>query len=146
MRAGRGWAAGRQGGAALRGCAGPRAPAPPQCACAVPLFQRRSLAPSQLAKRKAGDEEEEEEEEDRHLPTVSKGPRDVAASAGKERPRPWASRPALAGVGGVGPVGRPEPLRPWAGGCGAGWRRTRRCPSRSLVPGQRSLPPPSSGD
>jgi len=58
-------------------------PALPHRVCAVPLFQRRSLAPSQLAKRKAGgeEEEEEEEEEQRHPPAVSERPREAAGSA-----------------------------------------------------------------
>lgn len=89
------------------GTTGPAAPS--ACVCCA-FFQRRSLAPSQLAKRKAGDEEEEE----RHPPTVSEGSRDVVGRVG------IAGVPLGAeGWGGLGLGGHPLPPQPWGGGRGA---------------------------
>lgn len=131
------------------GCSRPRRPLS-VCMC-VPLFQRRSLAPSQLAKRKAGDEEEEEEEEaDRHPPTVSEGPRDVAASAGGGDTRALRCR-GRPGPGGVRAGSAPCDARrlssrgPGDGVRGGGGPAAAQV-SQSLVPDRKLLPPPSSGE
>lgn len=83
----------------------------------MPLFQRRSLAPSQLAKRKAGDDEEEEEE-DRHPVTVSEVPPGCGglrgaglAAAGLGRARPHAVAGASPAAGGGVVAGCPLPVR-----------------------------------
>lgn len=86
--------------AGLRGPGGPAAPSV-VCVCAVPLFQRRSLAPSQLAKRKAGDDEEEEEE-DRHPATVSEVPLECGGLRGAGLAAAGLGRARLHAVAGAG--------------------------------------------
>ena len=110
---------------------------------AVPLFQRRSLAPSQLAKRKAGDEEEEEEE-DRHPATVSEGPRggeeNARAPRRRGRPRPGGveAGSALCDARSLCSHGQGDAVR--GGGGAAAAQVSPWC----LI--WRLLSPPSSGD
>lgn len=103
---------------------GPAGPAAPSACVCCAFFQRRSLAPSQLAKRKAGDEEEEE----RHPPTVSEGSRDMVGIARVPL--------GAAGWGGLG-LGNTRCL-PSRGAGGA--ERPRSAPGRGV------LVPPPSGD